>query len=99
MIVIPMAKWDKLAEKALRFGMTLSHSVKVVHVDNGEGVPLETMWHKMVLEPLHDSGSGGPLLIAKYIGFEPAQWWAPAPKLDPVTLLGPQPDTSRTDNL
>lgn len=42
-----------------------------------------------VLESLHDSGSAGPLLIVKYIGFEPAQWWAPAPKPESVIPLGP----------
>ncbi|HEX4772449.1 MAG TPA: hypothetical protein VH351_16565 [Bryobacteraceae bacterium] len=42
-----------------------------------------------VLELLNDSGSAGPLLIAKYIGFEPAAWWTPAPKPESVTLLGP----------
>jgi amino acid transporter len=69
MIVIPMAKWDKLAEKALRFGMTLSPNLKVVHVDNGESVPLEAMWQKMVLEPLHDAGLPEPELITVKSGY------------------------------
>jgi hypothetical protein len=42
-----------------------------------------------VLESLDDSGSGAPLLIVKYIGFEPAQWWAPSPKSESVTPPGP----------
>lgn len=29
-----------------------------------------------------DTSSGGTLLIAKYIGFEPAQWFTPDPKPD-----------------
>ena len=35
-VVIPMARWDKIAEKALRFGMTMSTEVKVVHVDSDD---------------------------------------------------------------
>ena len=35
-VVIPMARWNKIAEKALRFGMTLSPTLKVVHVDSDD---------------------------------------------------------------
>jgi amino acid transporter len=69
MVVIPMARWDKLAEKALRFGMTLSPSLKVVHVDNGEGMPLEAMWQKMVLEPLRGHNLPEPELITVKSGY------------------------------
>jgi hypothetical protein len=69
MVVIPMARWDKLAEKALRFGMTLSPSLKVVHVDNGEGEPLEAMWQKMVLEPLRGHNLPEPELITVKSGY------------------------------
>jgi amino acid transporter len=63
MVVIPMAKWDKLAEKALRFGMTLSSNVKVVHVDNGESAPLDTVWERMVQDPLSERDLPEPELI------------------------------------
>jgi len=63
MVVIPMAKWDKLAEKALRFGMTLSSNVKVVHVDNGESAPLDAVWERMVQDPLSERDLPEPELI------------------------------------
>jgi len=63
MVVIPMAKWDKPAEKALRFGMTLSSNVKVVHVDNGESAPLDTVWERMVQDPLSERDLPEPELI------------------------------------
>jgi hypothetical protein len=69
MVVIPMARWDKLAEKALRFGMTLSPSLKVVHVDDGEGAPLEAMWQKMVVEPLRGHNLPEPELITVKSGY------------------------------
>jgi len=34
-----------------------------------------------VLESQDDSAVGCPLLIAKYIGFEPAQWWVKVDKM------------------
>ena len=63
MVVIPMAKWDKPAEKALRFGMTLSSNVKVVHVDHGESAPLDTVWERMVQDPLSERDLPEPELI------------------------------------
>jgi len=63
MVVIPMAKWDKPAEKALRFGMTLSSNVKVVHVDNGESARLDTVWERMVQDPLSERDLPEPELI------------------------------------
>lgn len=38
-----------------------------------------------VLEALTAEGAPIELKIAKYIGFEPAQWWVPEPKPDPNT--------------
>jgi hypothetical protein len=37
-----------------------------------------------LLELALTDDSPGPLLIAKYIGFEPAQWYVPEQKPDPV---------------
>jgi|SRR6516162_2307843 hypothetical protein len=46
-----------------------------------------------VLESLDDSRESGTLVIAKYIGFEPAQWWVPSPKPDAPVVPGQlQPD-------
>jgi hypothetical protein len=33
-----------------------------------------------LLETITEDGATGPLHIAKYIGFEPAQWYVPEPK-------------------
>ncbi len=32
LVVIPMAGWNRISEKALRFGLLLSKEIKVVHV-------------------------------------------------------------------
>jgi hypothetical protein len=69
MVVIPMAKWDNISEKALRFGMTLSPTLKVVHVDGEEGTPLEASWQKMVLDPLRRAGLPQPELITVKSGY------------------------------
>lgn len=64
-VVIPMARWNKIAEKALRFGMTMSSNLKVVHVDSDDedADAVDRMWHDMVLAPLRSAGLPEPELI------------------------------------
>jgi hypothetical protein len=65
-VVIPMARWNKIAEKALRFGMTMSSDLKVVHVesDDSDADAVDRMWHDMVLVPLRAAGLPEPELIS-----------------------------------
>ncbi|HZQ56251.1 MAG TPA: hypothetical protein VFB14_28945 [Bryobacteraceae bacterium] len=44
-----------------------------------------------LLETMKEDGNPGELLIAKYIGFEPAAWYVPEPKPDTVTVLTAEP--------
>jgi len=64
-VVIPMARRNKIAEKALRFGMTLSPLVKVVHVDSDDedADAVDRMWQDMVIAPLRAAGLPEPELI------------------------------------
>jgi len=65
-IVIPMADWDKITEKALRFGLVLSKEIKVVHVhsDNTEGNQgLEEIWDDLVITPLRKEKLQEPELV------------------------------------
>jgi hypothetical protein len=48
-VVIPMARWDKITEKAMRFGMLMSPVVKVIHVDSDDADALGCVWDKMEL--------------------------------------------------
>lgn len=67
-VVIPMARWDRVTEKALRFGLLLSKEIKVVHIhsddEGGEGDEgLEGIWGDKVLAPLQGAGLQEPDLI------------------------------------
>jgi hypothetical protein len=57
---------------------------------HGEGRPLSP---GDLLETVKEDGSPGELLIAKYIGFEPAAWYVPEPKPDTVTVLTAEPSS------
>jgi amino acid transporter len=63
-VVIPMARWDRIAEKAMRFGLLLSKEIKVVHVhsDDEEG-DLEKIWDEHVMGPIKREGLQEPELV------------------------------------
>jgi amino acid transporter len=63
LVVIPMARWDKISEKAMRFGMLMSKELKVVHVHGDETNALEEVWESMVAGPLREANFPQPELI------------------------------------
>jgi amino acid transporter len=63
-VVLPIAEWDKIAQKALRFAMNMSPDVHVVHVDAGEGAEtLQRRWPRLVEEPAQRAGRPTPRLV------------------------------------
>jgi amino acid transporter len=64
LVVIPMARWDRIAEKALRFGMLMSKDLKVVHVhSDDEPMGLEEEWDEKILAPIQKQGLRVPELV------------------------------------
>jgi hypothetical protein len=63
-VVIPMARWDRITEKAMRFGLLLSKEIKVVHVhsDDEEG-SLDEIWDEHVVAPIRKEGFQVPELV------------------------------------
>lgn len=62
-VVIPMATWDKVTEKAMRFGMLMSPVVKVVHVDSDDADALGKVWEQMVMTPVREHHMAEPELV------------------------------------
>jgi amino acid transporter len=63
-VVIPMARWDKISEKAMRFGMLMSPIVKVVHVASSEERDsIENLWERLVLQPVREHKCAEPELV------------------------------------
>jgi len=64
LVVIPMAGWNRISEKAMRFGLLLSSEIKVVHVHSeDEGHGLEEDWEEKVLQPLREKQMHEPELV------------------------------------
>ena len=63
-VVIPVARWDRITEKAMRFGLLLSKEIKVVHVhsDDEEG-GIDQLWDEHVMAPIKNEGLQEPELV------------------------------------
>jgi len=63
-VVIPMAQWDRITEKALRFALLLSKEIKVAHVySEDDPDTLVDCWDEMVAQPLKKEGMQQPELV------------------------------------
>ena len=65
-VVIPMARWDKITEKAMRFGLLLSKEIKVVHIhseDTERDEGLEAIWDDLVMKPIREKNLQEPQLV------------------------------------
>lgn len=62
-VIIPMSRWDKISEKAMRFGMVMSQDVKVVHVHGDEEDAFKDNWGPYILAPIREGGLKEPELI------------------------------------
>jgi amino acid transporter len=64
LVVIPMAGWNRISEKALRFGLLLSKEIKVVHIHSEEeDHGIEDEWEQKVLTPLRSQQMHEPELV------------------------------------
>ncbi len=78
LVVVPVARWDKISEKALRFALVMSNEVKVVNVES-DSEPLDRdIWERMVMKPIREHGMAEPELVSVSSSFR--------------TILGPLMD-------
>jgi amino acid transporter len=66
LVVIPMDRWSRIAEKALRFAMSISPDIHVIHVDipdvdHGDH-EIALMWQDKILAPFKAAGLKEPTL-------------------------------------
>jgi amino acid transporter len=63
-VVIPMARWDRITEKAMRFGLLLSKEIKVVHVHSAdEEGRLDQIWDEHIKGPIEKESLPVPELV------------------------------------
>jgi hypothetical protein len=70
LVVLPMARWDRMTEKAMRFAVLLSSEIKVLNVDCDDGEEsLCNVWEENVLKPIREKGLPEPELITLHSTF------------------------------
>ncbi len=64
LVVIPVAGWNRISEKAIRFGLLMSQEIKVVHVHSeDEEHGIEEEWEEKIMAPIRDKGMVAPELV------------------------------------
>jgi amino acid transporter len=64
LIIIPLDRWSRMSEKALRFAMKLSDEVQAVHVDAEECYDeVRRNWQRNVTSPFNQAGKVAPQLV------------------------------------
>jgi amino acid transporter len=70
LVVLPIARWDRMTEKAVRFALMLSKEIKVVNVDCDDGEEsLCAVWDRNVLDPIRAKGMHEPELVTLHSTF------------------------------
>jgi amino acid transporter len=63
-VIIPMDRWSRLSAKALRFAISISNDLQIVHVDSPDddhgADELASVWTEKILEPLRAAGLPEP---------------------------------------
>jgi amino acid transporter len=63
-VILPIAGWNRVTAKALRFALSISTEVYCIHVKTDEGEqPLAPLWRKNVIQPLQRANLPQPILI------------------------------------
>jgi amino acid transporter len=63
MVVLPVQRWNKITDKALRFSLNLSADVRAVHIECPETEEIVKQWQVQVARPARESGLQEPELV------------------------------------
>jgi len=64
LVVVPLDRWTRITEKALRFALKLSDHVQAVHIDAEDCcAEVEDNWHRNVAAPLESASLKVPELV------------------------------------
>ena len=65
LVIVPLDRWTRITEKALRFSLKLSDQVQAVHVDAEDCLDeVKAMWQRNVVAPLEAYGHPVPELVS-----------------------------------
>jgi amino acid transporter len=63
-VIIPLDRWSRLSEKAIKFALGMSREIIAVHVDSSDDeMSICDEWDHKIAEPLHRGGIDVPQLV------------------------------------
>jgi hypothetical protein len=63
MVIVPIVDWSSIAKNALRFAMTISREVEVLHIETEDSTDsLTRIWRSRVEQPACEAGHAAPQL-------------------------------------
>jgi amino acid transporter len=87
LVVVPIEDWTRIAEKALRFALTISQDVIAVHIDSADQQNhLSEKWDACVGQTLHQAGLPNP----KFVQLQSPYRYVVTPIVDYVLSLANQ---------
>ena len=64
LVVVPLLSWNRVAQKGLRFALTLSSEVQALHIDcEKDPGSFSQTWSRFVEEPAKQAGRAAPRLV------------------------------------
>ncbi len=67
LVIIPMDRWSRISAKAIRFALSISPDLQIVHVDSPDVEhgkdELALIWQKNIAEPMRAAGLSEPRLV------------------------------------
>jgi hypothetical protein len=67
LVVVPVEEWNRVSTKALKFAMTMSRQVRVLHIESAESGELtdalRRQWKDWLAERQHEPGFQAPELV------------------------------------
>jgi amino acid transporter len=64
LVVVPILTWNRIAQKGLRFALTLSSEVQVLHIDcDKDDGSFSQTWDRYIEGPVKQAGRGAPHLV------------------------------------
>ncbi len=63
LVVMPVQRWNKITDKALRFSLNIATDVRAIHIECPDSAELEKQWQQKVARPARELGLQEPQLV------------------------------------
>ena len=88
LVIVPILQWNSIAENALRFALTLSREIEVLHIESEDSPDsLKQVWPSRVEQPAREAKQAIPrltVLKSPFTGMSFSILFRPSSRISPV---------------